>query len=140
MTGVPNARQASASPSTASRSLPEIFRLVGIAEVEVIGHGQRNRAGAGEIARRFRDRDPPAFARIERAVERIAIGRGGEKLVRLAEMENRGVGSRPNDRSGADHVIVLAIDPVLRGDRRIARELRKQLELWIDSRMLLQEI
>ena len=42
--------------------LPEIFRLVGIAEIQVIGHGQRRCAGAGEIARRFRDGDawPPS--------------------------------------------------------------------------------
>jgi len=55
--------------------LPEVLRLVGIAEVQVIGDGQRLRAGAGQIARRFGDRNLRAFAGIKRAVERIAITR-----------------------------------------------------------------
>jgi hypothetical protein len=39
--------------------LPEVFRLVRIAEVQIVGHGERARAGAGEIARCFGDGDSP---------------------------------------------------------------------------------
>ena len=102
--------------------LPEILRLVWIAEIQVVRDCKRIRTGTGEIARCFRDRDAPALARIEATVERIAIGRRRQNLVRLANMKDGGVRARLHDRSGANHVIVLAINPILGRDGWIAQE------------------
>ncbi len=49
--------------------LPEVFRFVRVAEIQAIRDGQRSRAGAGEIPRRFRNSNFAALAWIERAIE-----------------------------------------------------------------------
>ena len=49
--------------------LEEILRLVRVAEIEVVGDGERHGAGAGEVARSFGDGDAGAFARILPAVD-----------------------------------------------------------------------
>ena len=106
--------------------MPEVFRLVGISEIQIVRHGQRSRAGTGEISRGFRHRDPSAFARIEPAIERITVRRRRENLVRFAHAEDSGIRARQDDGSGPHHVIVLPVDPVLRRDGRIAQEHAKR--------------
>ena len=93
--------------------LPEIFRLVRIAEIQVVGHGERLRARAGEIARGLGHGDFSAFARIESTIERIAIRRRGQEFIRRAHMKHSGIRTRPNDRAGANRVVILPINPVL---------------------------
>ena len=46
-----------------------------------------------KIARGLGDRDARAFARIERAVERVAVAGRGDDFVRFANEEYRGVAS-----------------------------------------------
>ena len=103
----------------------ENLRIVRVAEVEVIGRAERDCAGAGEIATGFRDGDFAAFVRIEINVGGVAIdGEGDEFRNRGAvlrglrerivfDVNDRGIRAGRNDRAVADHVVVLAIDPVL---------------------------
>src|ERR1700732_3391373 len=93
--------------------LPKVFRLIWIAEVQVVGDGQRFRAGTSEIARGFSNCNFAAFARIEPAIEGIAIGRRGENFIRVTDEEDRSIRSRLHHSAGAHGVIVLAIDPIL---------------------------
>src|SRR5882724_2916832 len=101
--------------------LPEILRLVRITEVQIVRHRERSRAGTGEISRRFRDRNASALARIERAIQRVTIGRRRQDFVRLSNIEDRGTRARFYHCAGPNRVIVLAINPVLRRDRRITK-------------------
>ena len=54
-------------------------------------------------------------------------------------MKNGGIRTRPNDCAGANHMIVLAIDPVLGSDRGIAQEadeaLRSQHLLGVEGKI-----
>src|SRR4026208_1731788 len=49
--------------------LPEVFRLVRVAEIQAIRDGQRPRAGTGEIARCFSNSNFAALTWIKRAIE-----------------------------------------------------------------------
>ena len=108
--------------------MPEILRLVGIAKIQIVGHRERFRARAREIASGFGDRNFRAFARIERAVERITITGGRQNFVRITNEINRGVRTRLDQRAGAHGVIVLAINPVLGRDRWIAQQFTKRFD------------
>ena len=101
--------------------LPEILRLVRVTEVQIVRHRERSRAGTGEISRRFRDRNAPALPRIERAIQRVTIGRCRQDFVRLSNIEDRGIRTRFYHCAGPNRVIVLAINPVLRRNRRITK-------------------
>src|ERR1019366_10603366 len=83
-------------------------------------------ARTSEVARGFGYRNLPAFTRVEPAIERIAISGRGQNLVRITDKEDGGVRSRFDQCAGAYGVIVLAIDPVLRGYCRIAKQLMER--------------
>src|SRR5947199_6217050 len=90
VTGVPNARQASAMPSTASRSCQK-FSGLRIAEIQIVGDSKRSRAGASKIACSLSDGDFAACARMERAIERITIRRRGQDFVSVTNEKHGGV-------------------------------------------------
>src|SRR5882757_4262311 len=64
--------------------LPEIFRFVRIAEIEIVGHRHWPRTAADKIPGRLGDRHHGALTRLNPAEDRVAIGGGGEKLIGLA--------------------------------------------------------
>ena len=107
--------------------LPEIFRLVRIAEIQAIRHSQRARAGAGEISRGFGNGDFAALARVERAISRIAICGSSQDFVSVTHKEHRGIRTRFYNRAGAHGVIVLSIDPVFGCNCRITQQLAKRI-------------
>jgi len=71
--------------------LKEIFGLVGIAEIQVVRDGERDCAGAGDVARGFGHGDASAFAGILFAVDGVAIGRRSEDFIGLADDEDGGI-------------------------------------------------
>ncbi len=95
--------------------------VVGIAEVQIVSHGERPRARAGEVARGFGDGNFCAFARVERAIERIAIRGRGQNLVGIADEIDGGIRAGLHHRAGPHRVVVLAIDPVFGSNRRVAQ-------------------
>ena len=101
--------------------MPEIFRLIGIAEVQIVSDGERPRARAGEVARGFGDGNFCAFARVERAIERIAVASGGQNFVGIADEIDGGIRARLHQCAGAHRVIILAIHPVFGSNRRVAQ-------------------
>ena len=103
--------------------LVEVLRLVGVAEVEVVGDTERNGSRAGQVAGALGDGDARTDRGIEAAVDGVAIGGGGEDLVRLADNEDGRVGSREDRRPRADHVVVLTPDPALAGNTGMGKEL-----------------
>ena len=60
--------------------LPEDFRIVRIAEIEIVGRAERDRAGARQVAGAFRNCGLSTFVRIEINVSRIAIDRERNEL------------------------------------------------------------
>ena len=103
--------------------MPEIFGLVRIAEIQAIRDSQWICARTGKVSRGFGDGDLPAFARVERAIHRIAIRGRRQNFVGVANEKNGGVRTGFHDRAGANGVIVLPINPILGRDCRIAQQL-----------------
>ena len=123
--------------------LPENFRVIAIAEVQIVGRAERQSAGAGQVPRRFSDRDLAAFVRIEINVGGVAIHRQRDELfgaglrlcrtmtlscegssglsprrgkaVRL-DAKHRRVAAGADDRTVAHHMVVLAINPLFGRD------------------------
>jgi len=102
--------------------LEEIFGFVRISEIQVVCDGERDRAGAGDIAGGFGDGDATAFARVLLAVDRVAIGGGGQNFIGFADEEDGGIRAWEDGGAEADHVVVLLPDPALRGDARVGEE------------------
>src|SRR5207249_11446068 len=107
--------------------LPEVLWLVRITEVQAIGHSKCLCTGTSEIARRFGDRNFATFTRVERAISRLAIRGSGEEFVGVTHEDYRGVRTGFYNRSSTYGVIVLAIDPILGCNRRIAKQLPKSV-------------
>ena len=76
------------------------------------------RAGAGDVARRLGDRQHRAAPRIEIAVAAVAVGRHRQRPRRPLDAHHAGAHAGEHERVGAHHVVVLAVDPALAGDRR----------------------
>ena len=123
--GTSSARHASPMPSTACANCHMIAGPLGIAEVQAVGRGERPRAGAGDVARRFGDREHRAALRIEIAVAAVAVDRHRQRAVGPLDAHDAGAQARQVDGVGLHHVVVLAVDPLLAGDRR-RREQRQQ--------------
>ena len=102
--------------------LPEIFGFVRVAEVEVIGGGEGCSACAGEVSSGFCHGDACAFPWIERAIDGIAVTGCGENFVGFADEKNGGIGAWKNHGARADHVVVLAVDPVFGGDAGVSEK------------------
>ena len=136
---------------TANRllELPEDFRVVGIAEVEVVGRTHRHGPGAGQIAASLGDGGLTALIGVEVHVATIAIHGEGHVFVRqrgrrlepvggprlgcgilglghretvALDADHRSVTAGANYRAVADHVVVLAINPVLGGDGVVGKQ------------------
>ena len=128
--------------------LPENLRVVRVAEVEVVRRAERGGPGTREVAASLGDSGLPAFVRVEIDVNPVAVASEGDVFVGhwrtggsgLASLRCRIFGLRDgqavaldaddcrvaagaNDGAVTDHVIVLAIDPVLRGDGVVGEEL-----------------
>ena len=71
--------------------LEEIFRLVRIAEIQVVGDGQRDGSGAGNIPRGFCNGYLRSFAGILPAIDGIAVGAGSEDFPGFANNEYSGI-------------------------------------------------
>ncbi len=71
-------RQPSARPLDGLLEHVEILGIMRVAEVEIIGEGERLRAGHGKIARAFRDGDQRAEPGLRGDVVGVAIDGGGE--------------------------------------------------------------
>src|SRR5439155_6720013 len=69
-------------PADRFLELPEDFRVVRIAEVQVVGRTQRQSAGTRQVARRFGYRDFAALIRIKINVSRVTIHRQRDELFR----------------------------------------------------------
>ena len=95
---------------------------MGIAEIQVVRDGERDRAGAGDIARGFGDGDASAFAGILFAIDGVAIGRSGQDFIGLADDEDGGIRAGQDGGAEADHVVVLLPDPLLGSDARMGEE------------------
>ena len=100
------------------RELPHDRRTLGIAEVQAIGRRQRTSAGARHVARRLGDREHGAVVRIEVTVAAVAVDRHRQRAFGAFDAHDAGTHAGQIDRVGADHVVVLAIDPALAGDGR----------------------
>ncbi len=60
--------------------LPEGLRVVGIAEIEIVGRAERRGSSASQISRRLCDGDFSAFVRVEIDVGGVAINGKGEEF------------------------------------------------------------
>ena len=77
-----------------------------------------SRAGAGDVARRLGDREHRAAVRIEIAEAAVAVDRQRQRARRALDAHHAGAHAGQHERVGADHVVVLPVDPALAGDRR----------------------
>ena len=123
VTGVLNARQASAMPRQASRELEEDLRPLRIAEVEAVGDAQRHRAGAGDVARRLRHRGLAALVR-DRAPAAGCCSPpsppGRSRSPRPGARRRRRPG--PSRVRGLHGGVVLLEHPALAGDGRLIEQ------------------
>ncbi len=109
-------------PLDRHHKLPHDVRPFRIAEVQTVRQPDRLRAGAGQIPRRFRHRQPRPFVGIEQTVPAVAIHRHRHRFVRALDAHHRGVRPRPHHRIRPHHVVVLLIDPAFARDRRRFQE------------------
>ena len=103
----------------------EVLGLVGITEIQVVGDADRHSTGAGKIASALCNSNTCSDTRIEFAIDGIAVGSGRQDLVRLADNEDRCIGTGKYRRPCANHVVVLAPDPALAGDAGMSEKLRQ---------------
>ena len=96
--------------------------LLGIAEVQAVGDADRPGPDAGQVPAGFGHGDPGPCPRIEPGVEGVAVQGHGQGLLRALDPEHGRVGAGQEDRVHLDHVVVLAEDPFLVGDRRRGEE------------------
>ncbi|OWK24573.1 hypothetical protein AJ87_20420 [Rhizobium yanglingense] len=108
------------------------FRLLRIAEIEVVGRSQRLGSRRGDIAPAFGDGLLAAFERIGLDITRRDIGREGERLGRMAfDADNAGVAARKLQRIALDQRIVLFVDPAAAGLVGRADELQQRLTIIV---------
>ena len=118
---------------------PHHLGMLGIAEVEAVDQRERRASRARDIASGFENHQPAAGARIEPAEPRLAVGRERQCLRRALDPQDRGIGSRRDDRVQEQLVVVLTPDPALLGDRRRGEQ-RQQLggQIGTDAELLAQ--
>ena len=105
--------------------LPHDLGPLWIAEVQAVGRADRDRAGAGDVPRRFRDRQHRAAPGIEVAVPAVAIRRNRQPACRPLDADDAGAEASGGDRVGPHHRVVLPVGPALARNRR-RREQRQQ--------------
>ncbi len=100
----------------------------GIAEIEIVGGGQRLGAGRGQVAPAFGDRLLAAFVRVGLAIARRHVGGEGERLGRMAvDAHDAGVAARPLQRIALDQRVVLLPDPAAAGQVGPAEHLQQRI-------------
>ena len=111
-------------PGDGGGELAHDLGLLGIAEVHVVGDGERPGAHGTEVAPGFGDGLLTAFLRVGLAVARRAVGREGEGEIMALDADHGGVGSAGSPHGlAADGAVVLVPDPGARaqvgtGDHR----------------------
>ena len=104
------------------------LRLFRIAEIEVVGHGQRLGAGGGQVAPAFRDGLFAAFKRIGVAIARVDVGGEGEGFGRVAvDADDAGIAARQLQGVALDPGVILLVDPAARGQVRRADKAQQRL-------------
>ena len=117
MTGVLEGAAGVGDAAAGLAELEEHLGLLRVAEVEAVGDAERPRAGAGDVARRLRDRGLAALVRVERHQPGVAVHRDGD-----AEVGRPAPGSTPASPPGPSTVeawtrgIVLLVHPALARD------------------------
>ena len=96
--------------------LPHDRRSLGIPKIQAVGRRQGLRTRARDIARRFGDGEHRPSLRIERAVPAVAVDRHRQRAIGVLDPHDAGAHARHVDGVGADHVVVLAINPQLAAD------------------------
>ncbi len=94
----------------------------GIAEIQIVGDGDRLGADGGEIAPAFRDRLLAAFEGIGLDIARGHIGRSGERLAAVADPDDGGIAARHLRRVGQDQMVILLPHPAARAEIGRAHE------------------
>ena len=94
------------------RELPADLGLLGVAEVEAVGEGERLAAGAGDVERGLHHGRPAGLERVA-AAERGAVERDGD-AARAVDPQHRCVEAGTPHRARADEVVVLLEHPGLR--------------------------
>ncbi len=99
-------------PLNGADELAHDVRLFRIAEIQVVGGGQRLGAGRGDIAPAFGDRLLAAFERIGLDVARRYIGGEGKRLGRVAlDADDARIATGKLQRITLDQRVVLLVDP-----------------------------
>src|SRR2546429_3506079 len=106
-------------PEAGLLELPHDLGALGVAEVQTVGDRERFATDAGDVTRGLRHGVRRAEARIEVTPAGVAPDRHRYSAVALAgEPHHRGIAlARPDGGPDADHVIVLAVDPLPGTDR-----------------------
>ena len=100
------------------------FRLFGVAEVQIVGGGERLGADGGQVAPAFGDRLHAALQRVGLAIARRHVGGEGQRLGRMAvDAHDAGVAARPLQRIALDQRVVLLEHPAARAQIRRAEQL-----------------
>ena len=116
-TGKSSARQASPMPVMAVGELAHDAGFFGVAEIEVVGDGERGGAGGGEVAPGFGDGLGAAGAGIGGAVAGRAIGGERERAGEALEADDGGIGGAGAlDGLAADGGVVLVPHPGARAE------------------------
>ncbi len=87
-----------------------------VPEVQAVGDGYGEGAGADDVARGLCHRDGAALVRVDVAVPAVAVCGDGDPASRALDPKDGGVRACFDDGVRADALVVLAVDPVLAGD------------------------
>ena len=99
------------NPADAADELAHDLRPFRIAEIEVVGEGERGGADRGEIAQSFRHRLLAALERVGLAIARRHVGGQRERLRPVIDAHHRGIAARALHRIAEDDVVVLLPHP-----------------------------
>ena len=113
--------------TNAADELPHDLRPLRIAEIEIVGDGERPRADRGEIAPAFGDRLLAALERIGLAVARRHVGGEREALRPILDTHHRGIAARPLHRVAENDVVILLPHPTLRAEIRRRQQFLQRL-------------
>ena len=111
----------------AADELAHDLRPFRIAEIEIVGDGERPGADRGEIAPAFGHRLLAAFERIGLAIARRHVGGEREALRPVLDPHHRGIAARPLHGVAADDVVVLLPHPALGAQVRRGEQLFQRL-------------
>ena len=111
----------------AAHELAHGMRALGIAEVQVVGDGERRGADGGQVAPGLGHGLPAALDRIRLAIARRDIARHGEALGAVLDADDAGIAAGRDHGIAENQGVVLFIDPALRALVRRADQLQQRL-------------